>query len=148
MLFRHWGPGAVISAEPAFKRRKIRNENVSNFRFTYYRRNDNVEYGQGDRWKDLMITASEDGENWNYICNGGFITAALALAHNENTEYNALAGEIIQRCPSSGACPSMHPRVIPSRASPTGTTAPVIWCPCWHPSPPPPPTIPSWILPA
>lgn len=40
-------------------------------------------------------------ENWNYICNGGFITAALALAHNENAEYNALAGEIMQRCYAS-----------------------------------------------
>ena len=40
-------------------------------------------------------------ENWNYICNGGFIIAALALAHNENAEYNALAGEIMQRCYAS-----------------------------------------------
>lgn len=40
-------------------------------------------------------------ENWNYICNGGFITAALALAHNEKTEYHTLAGEIMQRCYAS-----------------------------------------------
>ena len=40
-------------------------------------------------------------ENWNYICNGGFITAAMALAHHENEDYNALAGDILQRCYSS-----------------------------------------------
>ena len=55
-------------SQPHYLQVELRDENVSNFRFTYYRRNDNVEYGQGDRWKDLMITASEDGENWNYIC--------------------------------------------------------------------------------
>lgn len=36
--------------------------------------------------------------NWNYVCNGGFITTAMALAHHENEEYNALAGEILQKC--------------------------------------------------
>lgn len=36
--------------------------------------------------------------NWNYVCNGGFATTALALAHHEKEEYNALAGEILQRC--------------------------------------------------
>ena len=36
--------------------------------------------------------------NWNYVCNGGFITTALAMAHHENAEYSQLAGEIMQRC--------------------------------------------------
>lgn len=36
--------------------------------------------------------------NWNYVCNGGFITTALALAHHENEAYSQLAGEIMQRC--------------------------------------------------
>ena len=36
--------------------------------------------------------------NWNYVCNGGFITTAMALAHHENEAYNALAGEILQKC--------------------------------------------------
>ena len=36
--------------------------------------------------------------NWNYVCNGGFATTALALAHHENEAYHALAGEILQRC--------------------------------------------------
>lgn len=43
-----------------------------------------------------MFVTNEN--NWNYVCNGGFITTALAMAHNENEEYNALAGEIMQRC--------------------------------------------------
>lgn len=54
--------------QPHYLQVELREDDVSNFRFTYYRRNDNVEYGNGDRWKDLMITASEDGENWKYIC--------------------------------------------------------------------------------
>lgn len=54
--------------QPHYLQVELRDEDVSNFRFTYYRRNDNVEYGNGDRWKDLMITASDDGENWTYIC--------------------------------------------------------------------------------
>ena len=54
-------------AQPHYLQVELRDEDVSNFRFTYYRRNDNVEYGNGDRWKDLMITASDDGENWTYI---------------------------------------------------------------------------------
>lgn len=53
--------------QPHYLQVELRDEDVSNFRFTYYRRNDNVEYGNGDRWKDLMITASDDGENWTYI---------------------------------------------------------------------------------
>ena len=36
--------------------------------------------------------------NWNYVCNGGFITTALAMAHHENAEYSQLAGKIMQRC--------------------------------------------------
>ena len=53
--------------QPHYLQVELRDEDVSNFRFTYYRRNDKVEYGNGDRWKDLMITASDDGENWTYI---------------------------------------------------------------------------------
>lgn len=53
--------------QPHYLQVELRDEDVSNFRFTYYRRNDNVEYGNGDRWKDLMITASDDGANWTYI---------------------------------------------------------------------------------
>ena len=36
--------------------------------------------------------------NWNYVCNGGFITTAMALAHHENETYNAAAGEVLQKC--------------------------------------------------
>ena len=36
--------------------------------------------------------------NWNYVCNGGFATTALAMAHHENEAYDQLAGEILQRC--------------------------------------------------
>lgn len=54
-------------AQPHYLQVELRDDNVSNFRFTYYRRSDNEEYGRGDRWKDLMITASQDGENWDYI---------------------------------------------------------------------------------
>lgn len=53
--------------QPHYLQVELRDEDVSNFRFTYYRRNNNVEYGNGDRWKDLMITASDDGANWTYI---------------------------------------------------------------------------------
>lgn len=34
-------------------------------RFQYYRRNDNT--GTNERWQDVMVTASEDGTNWDYI---------------------------------------------------------------------------------
>ena len=36
--------------------------------------------------------------NWNYVCNGGFITTAMAMAHHENELYNAAAGEVLQKC--------------------------------------------------
>ena len=36
--------------------------------------------------------------NWNYVCNGGFATTALALAHHENEAISNLAGDILQRC--------------------------------------------------
>ena len=36
--------------------------------------------------------------NWNYVCNGGFVTTALALAHHEDETVANLAGEIMQRC--------------------------------------------------
>ena len=37
-----------------------------------------------------------NGFNWNYVCNGGFATAALALMHCNNAEYEALAAEVLQ----------------------------------------------------
>lgn len=36
--------------------------------------------------------------NWNYVCNGGFATAALAMANHENEDYSNKAGEILQKC--------------------------------------------------
>lgn len=36
---------------------------VENFTFNYTRRGDDI----SDRWDDIMITASNDGENWDYI---------------------------------------------------------------------------------
>ena len=37
-----------------------------------------------------------NGFNWNYVCNGGFATAALALMHCGTAEYEALAAEVLQ----------------------------------------------------
>ena len=39
---------------------------ITDCRFMYYRRKDNTE-GNADRWLDVMVTASDDGNNWDYI---------------------------------------------------------------------------------
>jgi len=39
---------------------------VTDCRFTYLRRND-ANYGISDRWQDVMVTASNDGNTWDYI---------------------------------------------------------------------------------
>ena len=38
-----------------------------------------------------------DGFNWNYVCNTGFATTALAIGNHENPEYRDLAKDILQR---------------------------------------------------
>lgn len=39
---------------------------ITDFRFSYQRRDGNTD-GLEDRWQDVMITASNDGETWDYI---------------------------------------------------------------------------------
>ncbi|MBQ7180715.1 MAG: endonuclease/exonuclease/phosphatase family protein [Bacteroidaceae bacterium] len=51
--------------QPHYLQVKLRRE-VTNFRFNYTRRNHD-EYGPADRWQDVMITASSDGQQWDYI---------------------------------------------------------------------------------
>ena len=43
------------------------NKEVTDVYFTFTRRRDNDEYGLSDRWEDVMVTASDDGERWDYI---------------------------------------------------------------------------------
>ena len=40
---------------------------VTDVYFSFLRRGDNEEYGLSDRWEDVMVTASDDGEQWDYI---------------------------------------------------------------------------------
>ena len=40
---------------------------VTDVFFSFLRRNDNEEYGLSDRWEDVMVTASDDGVQWDYI---------------------------------------------------------------------------------
>lgn len=40
---------------------------VTAFRFTFQRRQDNDKYGVEDRWQDILIEASNDGQKWDYI---------------------------------------------------------------------------------
>ena len=56
--------------------------------------------------KGLQVALSEynanhrfvtDGYNWNFVCNSGFATSALALAHHENPDYCNLSGIILQK---------------------------------------------------
>lgn len=37
------------------------------FRFTFQCRQDNAQLGYDDRWQDIMVEASNDGETWDYI---------------------------------------------------------------------------------
>jgi len=41
-------------------------QNVRALHFTYQRRNNDT-YGPADRWEEVMITASNDNKNWDYI---------------------------------------------------------------------------------
>ena len=52
-------------AQPHYLQVKLRRA-VSDFRFNYTRRNHD-EYGPADRWQDVLITASNDGQQWDYI---------------------------------------------------------------------------------
>ena len=38
-----------------------------------------------------------DGFNWNYVCNTGFATTALAIGNHENAEYRDVAKDVLQR---------------------------------------------------
>ena len=51
--------------QPHFLQVRLRRA-VSNFRFNYTRRN-HEDYGPADRWQSVMITASSDGEKWDYV---------------------------------------------------------------------------------
>ena len=37
------------------------------FWFSYQIRQDNIQFGYDDRWQDIMVEASNDGETWDYI---------------------------------------------------------------------------------
>lgn len=50
---------------PHYLQVKLRSA-LTDFRFLYERRND-TKFGNADRWQDVMITASNDGETWDYI---------------------------------------------------------------------------------
>lgn len=52
---------------PHYLQVELRQTDLENFRFTYTRRKDNDTDGRADRWKDLAITASDDGKTWEYI---------------------------------------------------------------------------------
>ncbi len=54
-------------ANPHYLQVEMRQTGVENFRFTYTRQKDNATDGRADRMKALMITASDDGQKWDYI---------------------------------------------------------------------------------
>ncbi len=63
----HSQKSGTAPAAPHYLQVEMRQAGVENFRFTYTRRKDNDTEGRADRMKDLMITASDDGQKWDYI---------------------------------------------------------------------------------
>ena len=51
---------------PHYLQADLRTNDVTAFTFRYARRN-NDNYGKADRWQDVMIVASDDRTNWDYI---------------------------------------------------------------------------------
>lgn len=51
---------------PHYLQVDLKRDDVRAFHFTFLRRND-VSYGIADRWQDVLVTASNDGKNWDYI---------------------------------------------------------------------------------
>ena len=54
-----------VPNQPHYVQVELRRD-ITDCRFMYYRRNDATD-GVADRWQDIMVTASDNGTDWNYI---------------------------------------------------------------------------------
>ena len=52
--------------QPHYLQVDLQRSDVQAFTFEYTRRN-HATYGPADRWQDVMVTASNDGKNWDYV---------------------------------------------------------------------------------
>lgn len=64
--FTHSEDNGTAPNNPHYVQVKL-NSPINAFRFTFQIRQDNVQLGYEDRWQDILVEASNDGETWDYI---------------------------------------------------------------------------------
>lgn len=62
--FVHSAWSTAVPNNPHYLQARLTRD-ATDFRFVYQRREDTI--GNADRWQDVMVTASNDGETWDYI---------------------------------------------------------------------------------